>query len=54
MMISKMGIKKNLRLITKNHAADPEIVFLEKSFSKPYGPYGMAHTVWAIPKRPCR
>ena len=27
----------NLRMITKNHAADPEIGFLTKSISKPYG-----------------
>ena len=27
----------NLRIITKNHAADPEIGFLTKSSSKPYG-----------------
>ena len=26
----------NLRIITKNHAADPEIGFLTKSISKPY------------------
>ena len=26
-----------LRLITKNHAADPKIGFLTKSISKPYG-----------------
>ena len=35
-MISKMGVKMNLRLITKNHAADPEIGFLTKPISKPY------------------
>ena len=27
----------NLRIIKKNHAADPEIGFLTKSISKPYG-----------------
>ena len=26
--ISKMGVEMNLRIITKNHAADPEIGFL--------------------------
>ena len=26
-----------LRIITKNHAADPETGFLAKSLSKPYG-----------------
>ena len=28
--------KMNLRIITKNHVADPEIGFLTKSISKPY------------------
>ena len=32
-----MGVKMNLRIITKNHGADPEIEFLTKSISKPYG-----------------
>ena len=32
-----MGVKMNLRIITKNHAADTEIGFLKKSISKPYG-----------------
>ena len=32
----------NLRIITKNHGADPEIRFIKKSILKPYGPYGMA------------
>ena len=32
-----MGVKINLRIITKNHAAGPEIGFLTKSISKPYG-----------------
>ena len=27
----------NLRIITKNHASDPEIRFLTKSIPKPYG-----------------
>ena len=27
----KMGVKMNLRIITKNHTADPEIGFLTKS-----------------------
>ena len=31
-----MGVKMNSRIITKNHAADPEIGFLTKSISKPY------------------
>ena len=33
----KMGVKINMRIITKNHAADPEQGFLKKSISKPYG-----------------
>ena len=32
-----MGEKMNLRIITKNRAADPEIGFLTKLISKPYG-----------------
>ena len=31
-----MVLKINLRIITKNHAADPEIGFPTKSISKPY------------------
>ena len=30
-----MGVKMNLKIITKNPAADPEIGFLTKSISKP-------------------
>ena len=36
-----MDVKINLRIITKNHAADPEIGFLTKSISKANG-YGTA------------
>ena len=36
-MVSEIGVKSNLRIITKNHEADPEIGFLTKSTSKPYG-----------------
>ena len=32
-----MGVKMNFRILTKNHAAYPEIGFLTKSISKPYG-----------------
>ena len=32
-----MGVKMNLRIILKNNVADPEIGFLTKSISKPYG-----------------
>ena len=36
-LISKMAVKMKLRIITKNHAADSEIEFFEKSISKPNG-----------------
>ena len=36
-----MDLKMNLRIITKNHAADLEIRFLTKFISKLYG-YAMA------------
>ena len=35
--VSKMTVKINLRIITKNRVADPEIGFLTKSISKPNG-----------------
>ena len=35
-MILKMGVKRNLRILKKNHAADPEIEFLTKSILKPF------------------
>ena len=35
-LISKIGVKMNLRVIKKNYAADPEKGFLTKSISKPY------------------
>ena len=35
--ITKIAVKMNLRIITKNHATDPEKGFLTKSISKPYG-----------------
>ena len=37
-----MGLKMNLRIISKNHEADREIGFLTKSISKPYG-HATAH-----------
>ena len=36
-LIPEMHVKMNLRIITKNHAADPEKDFLTKSISKPFG-----------------
>ena len=35
-LISKMGLKMKLRIITKNSEADSEIRFLTKSISKPF------------------
>ena len=32
-----MDVRINLRIITQNHAADPETEFLRKSITKPYG-----------------
>ena len=34
--MSKIGVKMNLRVKTKNHTADPGIGFLTKSISKLY------------------
>ena len=33
---AKFGVKMNLRIISKNLADDPKIVFLKKLTSKPY------------------
>ena len=38
----------NLRIITKNHAADSEIGFLTKSILKPYGRATALPTAWEI------
>ena len=38
----------NLRIITKNHAADPEKGFLKKSISKPYGRATAMPTAWEL------
>ena len=43
-----MGVKMNLRLITKNHAADPEIGILTKSISKAYGRATAKPTAWEL------
>ena len=43
-----MGAKVNLRLITKNHAADPEIGFLTKSISKPHGRATAMPPAWEL------
>ena len=41
-----MNVEMNLRIITKNYAADPEKVFLKKSISKPYGRATAMPTAW--------
>ena len=41
----------NLRIITKNHAADPEIGFLTKSIPKPYGRATAMPTAWELKNR---
>ena len=43
-----MGVKMNLRIIAKNHAADPEIGLLTKSISKPYGHATAMPTAWEL------
>ena len=43
-----MAVKMNLRIITKNHAADPEIGFLTKSISKPNGRATAMPTAWEL------
>ena len=47
-LISKMDVKMNLRIITKNRAADPEIVFLIKSILEPYGRSTAMPTAWEL------
>ena len=43
-----MGEKMNFRIITKNHEADPEIGFLTKSLSKPYGHPAAMPPAWDL------
>ena len=45
-LILKIAVKMNLRIITKNHTADPEIGFLTKWISKSYGRATAMPTVW--------
>ena len=47
-LISKIGVKTNLRIITKNRAADPEIGFLTKSISKLNGRAMAMPTAWKV------
>ena len=43
-----MAVKMNLTIITKNHAADPEIGFLAKSISKSNGCATAMPTAWEL------
>ena len=43
-----MGVKMKIRVITKSHASDPEIVFPTKSISKPYGRATAMSTAWEL------
>ena len=45
-----MGVQMNLRIITKNIAADPEIGFLTKSISKTYGRATAIPPAWELKK----
>ena len=45
---SKMAVKMNLRIITKNHEADPEKGYLEKSISKSHGYATAMPTAWEL------
>ena len=47
-LISKMGVKMNLKIITKNHPADPVKGFLTKSISKPYGRITAMPPAWEL------
>ena len=38
----------NLRIITKNHAADPEIGFLNKSIFMPFGQTAAMPIAWEL------
>ena len=43
-----MAVKRNLRIIMKNHAADPEKGFLAKSITKPNGRATAMPTAWEL------
>ena len=45
-----MAVIMNLRIVTKNHAADPEMEFLAKSISKFNGCATAKPTVWELKK----
>ena len=44
----KNWCKKNLRIVTKNHEADPELGFLTKSILKPNGCAMAMPTAWKL------
>ena len=46
-----MGVKINLRIITKNHAADPETRFLTNPISKPYDRVTDIPPAWELSKK---
>ena len=43
-----MSVEINLRIITKNLRADPELGFLTKSISNPYGRAAAVPAVWEL------
>ena len=43
-----MAVKMNLRIKTKNNAADSEIGFLTKSIRKPYSRHADMATAWEL------
>ena len=47
-LLSKIDLKINLRIITKNHAADPVIGFLTQTILKLYGRAAAKPTVWEL------
>ena len=44
----KISAKMKLRIITKNHAADPEIGYITKSISKPYCSAAAMAPAWEL------
>ena len=48
--ISEIAVKMNLRIIKKNHAADPEIEFLAKLISKSNRCATAMPTAWELNK----
>ena len=48
MIYFKNGCENDLTIITKNHAADPELGFLAKSISKTNGYATVMPTAWEL------